>query len=128
MESEIVRRRKLWYAAWLGGALWVARVSLIPGHVRDPRLNGVSGVGPFYALISWGYGAGARPVSIIFDFAAGAVTGSITTDGEASEAEIPLGAAPSGPYTITVSATYRILGMARTRVTQVQGVATMSVA
>ncbi len=122
MSSEIVRRRRLWLAAWLGGALWLARVALVPAPLRGARLTGLSGMGPYYALIGWSYGIGARPVSVIFDLEAGAAAGSLTTDGDALEAEIPLGAAPSGPYSLTVSATYRILGAARTRVTRVEGV------
>lgn len=121
MSGEIVRRRRLWYAAWLGGVLWLARVSLLPAPLRGARLTSVSGLGPYYALISWSYGVGARPASVIFDFEAGEAAGSITTDGEALEAEIPLGLAPAGSYTITVSATYRIFGFARTRVTRVDG-------
>ena len=121
MGSEIVRRRRLWLAAWLGGALWFARVSLVPAPLRGARLASVSGVGPFYALVSWSYGLGARPMSVIFDLEAGPARGSITTDGEALEAEIPLGAAPTGDYTLTISATYRLFGMARTRVTRVHG-------
>ena len=122
MSSEIVRRRRLWLAAWLGGALWLARVALVPAPLRGARLTGLSGTGPYYALIGWSYGIGARPVSVIFDLEAGAAAGSLTTDGDALEAEIPLGAAPSGPYTLTISATYRILGAARTKVTRVEGV------
>lgn len=121
MSSEIVRRRRLWFAAWLGGLVMLARVSLLPARVRTPRLTSVSGVGPYYALIGWNYGAGARPISVIFDFAAGPAVGSVTTDGDALEAELPLGLAPAGPYTITVSATYRILGFAHTVVTQAEG-------
>lgn len=121
MDSEVVRRRRLWYAAWLGGALWLARVALLPAAVRGARVISVSGIGPYYALIAWNYGTGARPASIIFDLASGKARGSVTTDGEAVEAEIPLGAAPSGPYTLTVTATYRIFGFARTVVTQSEG-------
>lgn len=121
MSSEIVRRRRLWLAAWLGGALWLARVALVPAPLRGARISGVSGMGPFYALISWSYGIGARPVSVIFDLEVGSTSGSITTDGDALEAEIPLGAAPAGPFQLTISATYRIFGMARTVVTRVEG-------
>jgi len=121
MSSEIVRRRRLWLAAWLGGTLWLVRVALVPAPLRGARLISLSGMGPYYALISWSYGIGARPVSVIFDLETGAAAGSLTTDGDALEAEIPLGAAPSGPYSLTVSATYRILGAARTRVTRVTG-------
>jgi hypothetical protein len=81
----------------------------------------VSGAGPYYVLISWGYGTGARPASIIFDLELDGDAGSVTTDGEALEAEIPLGRAVSGPYRLTVSATYRILGAARTVVTHAEG-------
>lgn len=119
MGSEIVRRRRLWYAAWIGGALWAARLTLVPAPVRGARLVSVSGAGPYYALLSWDYGVGARPVSVIFDLAAGPAHGSVTTDGEALEAEIPLGAEPSGPTTLTITATYRILGFAHTAVTSV---------
>lgn len=118
MGSEIVRRRRLWYAAWLGGALWVARVALFPAPVRGARVVSVSGAGPYYVLISWSYGVGARPASIIFDLELDGDAGSVTTDGEALEAEIPLSRAPSGAYRLTVSATYRILGVARTVVTR----------
>jgi hypothetical protein len=121
MGSEIVRRRRLWYAAWAGAALWVARVSLLPGAVRGARVIGVSGAGPFYALLGWSYGAGARPLSIIFDLEVGGAAGSVTTDGEAIEAEIPLPAQPAGPYRVTATATYRILGITRTRVTTYDG-------
>ena len=120
-DSEILRRRRLWYAALFGGALWLARVSLLPAPLRGARVTGVSGAGPFYAMLSWSYGVGARPVNVIFDLEAGPAAGSITTDGEALEAEIPLGAAPAGPYRITISATYRILGFARTVVTRAEG-------
>ena len=119
MGSEIVRRRRLWYAAWIGGALWAARVTLFPAPVRGARVVSVSGAGPYYVLISWGYGTGARPASIILELDGDA--GSVTTDGEALEAEIPLGRAVSGPYRLTVSATYRILGAARTVVTHAEG-------
>ncbi len=120
-DTEIVRRRRLWYAALFGGALWLARVSLLPAPLRGARVTGVSGAGPFYAVLSWTYGVGARPVNVIFDLQAGPAAGSITVDGDALEAEIPLGAAPAGPYRITISATYRILGFARTVVTRAEG-------
>lgn len=120
MGSEIIRRRRLWLAAWLGGALWFVRVALVPAPVRGARIVSVSGAGPYYALVSWGYGLGARPVSIIFDLEVAGDAGSITTDGEALEAEIPLAAQPAGPYTLTVSATYRTLGVAHTATRQLR--------
>lgn len=116
-------RRWLWYGAVAVAGLWVARVAVLPAPVRAPRLSRVGGFGPFYAELSWGYGLGARPLSVIFDFEAGGAAGSCTTDGEAVEAEIPLGLHPRGPYLLTVSATYRVLGFARTLITRVQGTA-----
>lgn len=121
MSDTRPRQRYLWYALWLGGGLWLARITILPALVRAARLTGISGGGPVYATISWSYGPGARPISIIFDLEADGVTGSITTDGEALEAEVPLGTAPSGPYQLTVSATYRILGVARTIVRRFVG-------
>ncbi|NWF81762.1 MAG: hypothetical protein HXY37_17220 [Chloroflexi bacterium] len=121
MSNPHARRRYLWYALWLGGGLWLVRVAILPALVRAARLTGISGAGPTYATITWSYGYGARPISVIFDLEAGEVTGSITTDGDALEAEIPLGAPPSGPYQLTASATYRILGVARTIVRRFAG-------
>lgn len=114
-------QQQLWYAAWLGVGLWLARISLVPAPVRNPRLSELSGSGPFYAKLDWSYGLGARPLSIIFDLELGSATGSVTSDGEALEAEIPLASAPRGPYRLSVSATYRVLGLARTVVSQHQG-------
>lgn len=114
-------RRWLWYAAWAAAALWVARIAVLPAPLRRPRLTAVSGTGPFFAELSWEYGLGARPQSVIFDFEAGGAGGSCTTDGEAVEAEIPLGLAPRGPYNLTASATYRVFGRAHTVVTRVHG-------
>jgi len=115
-------RRATWYGAWAAALLWLARVSLVPARPRGARLTGVSGVGPYYAGLRWSYGPGARPVSVIFDLEAGPAVGSATTDGEATEAEIPLGAAPSGRYHLTISATYRIAGFAHTIVIREEGV------
>ncbi|MBX0326156.1 hypothetical protein K2Z83_00410 [Oscillochloris sp. ZM17-4] len=109
-------RRGFWIAFWgvLTAVVW--RGALLPASVRNLRLNGVSGDGPAYARFSWGYGAGARPQSIIFDLSLGAgASGSITTDGEATEAEVPVGGAAAGPHAICATATYRILGVVRTR-------------
>lgn len=107
-------RRWLWYGALAAAGVWVTRAAILPAPVRAPRLTGVSGFGPYYASLAWGYGAGARPASVIFDLEAGGARGSVTTDGESLEAEIPLGIMPRGPYRLTVSATYRVLGFART--------------
>ncbi|NTU86103.1 MAG: hypothetical protein HGA45_43380 [Chloroflexales bacterium] len=116
-------RRWLTYGVWVAAALWIVKTTVLPAPVRATRLTEVSGFGPYYAGLSWSYGLGARPVSIIFDLEAGSAKGSITTDGEAFEAEIPLGVFPRGPYSLTVSATYRVLGFAHTVVTRVGDVA-----
>jgi hypothetical protein len=114
-------RRWLWLGTWAAAGLWVARVAVLPAPLRGPRVSGVSGEGPYFAELRWDYGLGARPVSVIFDLEAGPAAGSCTTDGEATEAEIPLGIHPRGPYRLTASATYLVLGVARTVVTRVAG-------
>ncbi len=84
--------------------------------MRRPRISGLSGSRPVYAGLSWGYSAGARPQSIIFDLDIGpGASGSVTTDGEATEAEVPLGDKAAGPYHVSATATYRILGVVWTR-------------
>ncbi|MCX7791106.1 MAG: hypothetical protein N2378_10745 [Chloroflexaceae bacterium] len=112
----VISGKWLWRAALLAGGLWLAIGALLPARVRKVRLTAISGPGPFYATIAWSYGPGVRPISIIFDVELGDSYGSATTDGEALEAEIPLSAAPDGPCRITASATYRLLGVAYTRV------------
>lgn len=107
---------RLWRIALLAGGLWLAGAALLPGRVRHARLTAISGPGPFYATIAWSYGPGARPISVIFDVELGDSCGSVTTDGEALEAEIPLSTAPNGPCHITASATYRLLGFPCTHV------------
>ncbi|MCS6881631.1 MAG: hypothetical protein RMK84_09140 [Oscillochloridaceae bacterium] len=109
-------KKWLWRAALLIGGLWLAGATLLPGRVRQARLAAISGPGPFYATITWSYGLGVRPISIIFDLQLGDSYGSATTDGEALEAEIPLSAAPNGPCRITASATYRLFGFPYTQV------------
>ncbi|NNJ08773.1 hypothetical protein EKD04_000350 [Chloroflexales bacterium ZM16-3] len=109
-------RRGFWIAFWgvLTAAVW--RGALLPASVRNVQMSRLHGLGPTSVGFRWGYGAGARPQSIIFDLSMGdGATGSITTDGEATEAEVPLGAAHAGPYQISATATYRILGVVQTR-------------
>lgn len=112
---------RLWHGLWLVIGLWLLREALVPAPVRSARVRLGGGAGPYSAELSWGYGAGARPVSIIFDLEAGAAHGSVTTDGDASEADIPLGVRPHGAYRLSISASYRILGRALTRVHSAEG-------
>ncbi|MGQ9928541.1 MAG: hypothetical protein ACUVS4_16950 [Chloroflexaceae bacterium] len=109
-------KKWLWRVTLLAGGLWLAVAALLPARVRQARLMAISGPGPFSAIIAWSYGLGARPISVIFDLELGDSYGSATTDGEALEAKIPLSAAPNGPWRITASATYRLLGAAYTQV------------
>ncbi len=114
-------RRWVWAGAYAAVGVWLVRSAVLPAAIRDARLSAVRGDGPYYAHLRWRYGLGARPVSIIFDLATHDTAGSVTTDGEEDEAAIPLGSAPNGTYHLTVSATYRLLGVARTVVTRTHG-------
>ncbi|GEM_PF-501290 len=116
MTQNILSGKWLWRAVLLAGGLWLAGTALLPGRVRKVRLMAISGPDPFSATIGWSYGPGARPISIIFDLELGDSYGSVTTDGEALEAEIPLSGPPGEPQRITASATYRLLGVAWTDV------------
>jgi hypothetical protein len=109
-------RKGFWIAFWSVLIVAVGRGALTPAGLRKARIRGASGAGPVYVGFSWGYGAGARPQSIIFDLKlADGGGGSITTDGEATEAEVPFSSAPAGPYRLLATATYRIVGVARTQ-------------
>ncbi|MFV9504705.1 MAG: hypothetical protein AB4911_09090 [Oscillochloridaceae bacterium umkhey_bin13] len=107
--------------AWLSAALWLARETLWPAPLRAVRLAEVGGNDPYLATLRWRYGRGARPVSVIFDLVVGPATGSVTVDGDESEAVLPLGPRPQGSCTITSTATYRIFGVAYVRVATVSG-------
>ncbi|MEF3273843.1 MAG: hypothetical protein K6356_05475 [Chloroflexus sp.] len=111
-------QRGFWLSFWTIVTLITVRGAVIPAQLRHPRITSLSGIGPVYANLSWGYSAGARPVNIIFDIQfAGGATGSVTVDGEALEAEVPLiGTARTGEaYTITATLVYRRLGWTVTR-------------
>lgn len=105
-------RRSLWLGIGAGLGLWIGRSAILPAAIRYAHLSAISGHSPAYAALGWTYGSGVRPISVIFDIElTGGAQGSVTADGEALEAEVPLiGAAEPGPYHITISATYRILG------------------
>ncbi len=94
----------------LAGAVWT--ILLRPAALRQLRLTQVSAGTPHYASLVWRYGLGARPQSVILDITAGnGASGSATVDGETFNAEIPLSMGFSGPYTLSTTATYRILGV-----------------
>lgn len=115
MKSHNTRlfRRSLWLGIGAGLGLWLGRSAILPAAIHHAHIGTISGHRPAYAMLGWTYGPGARPISVIFDIALpGDTHGSLTADGEALEAEVPLiGAAEPGPYQITASATYRILGI-----------------
>lgn len=118
--------RRIGYGVWLGLLIQLLSRALIPARirhlrVRHPRDPGVSGV-----TLSWDYSWGTRPLSMIFDLEAGAITGSVTSDGSAEQALVPLVRRWQGPYQITISATYRFLGCAYTRTHRITGVSTES--
>jgi len=120
--NEKALRRGFWLSFWTVIIWMTVRGALIPARLRNPRMTALSGIEPVYAMLSWGYGPGNRPVNVIFDvqFAGGAY-GSVTVDGEALEAEAPLigKAHTSESYTITATLVYRILGQIVTRQMQV---------
>ncbi|MGB9736895.1 MAG: hypothetical protein C0184_15725 [Chloroflexus aggregans] len=117
-------QRGFWLSFWSVVTIMTVRGALIPARLRNPRITSLSGIGPVYAMLSWGYSAGGRPVNVIFDLQfTGGATGSVTVDGEALEAEVPLiGIAHIGEaYTITATLVYRWLGWTFTRQMQVSG-------
>ena len=91
-----------------------------PARLRDVALLGVrprADAQGVRAAIAWKYGPGARPVSLIVDLEAeDGVHGSATADLEQREVLVPLPTAPTKPYTITTTATYRIMGIPRVQV------------
>jgi len=114
-------RKGFWIAFWSVLCVVVWRGALLSASIRNLRLSGQSGAGPTYAELNWGYGPGARPQSIIFDLELAGTTSSVTTDGEETEAQVPLGAAATGSYRVSASATYRILGLVRYQVFHFEG-------
>jgi hypothetical protein len=93
---------------------WLAQVALRPAQVRAVEISRVSGVGPARICLRWSYEPGVRPISLIIDVVGpGAQSGSLTIGGQATSGEIALADAPSGPYQLTATATYRIVGVVR---------------
>ncbi len=114
--------RGFWFGLGVAAGLWVTVNAVFPARLRLGRVSSVSGTRPVCAEIGWAYGRGARPVSVIFDLLlTHGAAGSVTVDGEALEAEIPLLQAHSGPYRLTASATYRILSRPQTVVYTFEG-------
>lgn len=111
--------RWLWWMTWLAGVLWFVRTTMVPAAIHAVRLAEVGGNAPYLARMRWRYGRGARPLSMIIDVVAGPTSGSVTVEGDEDEAVIPLGQAPLGAYTITLHATYRVLGVVWVRVIRV---------
>lgn len=99
-------------------AATVAHFTLRTARIRSARVASLStGDGVYYAHVMWTYGSGVRPISVIVDVTAGnGAGGSLTTDGEMISGKIPLSMSFDGPYTVSFTATYRILGRARTAV------------
>lgn len=115
-------QRGFWLSFWSVVIYMTVRGALIPARLHHPRITSLSGIEPMYVMLSWGYGPGSRPVNVILDVQfAGGAQGSVTVDGEALEAEVPLiGKAQLGAsYTITATLLYRQLGRAFTRQMQV---------
>jgi hypothetical protein len=93
------------------GAIWSYN-ALRPARIMNAWLR-ASGATAASIEIGWSYSTGQRPVSLVLDVAApGGIGGSLTTDGEEHSGRIALAAPFSGPYTITSSAVYRVLGRA----------------
>lgn len=115
VQTRPLLRRLVRAALFLIG-LGIVRWLVLPAAIRDARIEAVWGRAPAYATLTWFYGPGTRPMSVIFDVAIDGHTGSATVDGEALKAEIPFRTPPVGVGRITASATYRLFGMALTRV------------
>ena len=113
--------RRLGYGVWLGLLLQLLSRALIPARVRHLRVRHSKDFGTSGVSLSWDYSWGARPLSLIFDLESGVVAGSVTSDGSRTAALIPLVRPLQGPYQVTISATYRLLGYAYTRTHRVSG-------
>jgi len=72
--NEKALRRGFWLSFWTVIIWMTVRGALIPARLRNPRMTALSGIELVYAMLSWGYGPGNRPVNVIFDvqFAGGA--------------------------------------------------------
>lgn len=110
-------RQAFWMGTGVLAAATVAHFTLRPADIHSAIVTSLSRGTICYANVMWMYGSGVRPASVIIDVTAGnGAGGSITTDGETISGRIPLSHDFHGDYTITFTATYRILGMIRTAV------------
>lgn len=114
--------RIAWFGLGAATGLWLTMHSLWPARMAAARLTAITGTRPVLAEISWRYGRGVLPASVIFDLVwEHGASGSVTVDGDAWEAEIPFGSTLAGPYTLTAHATYRILSRPQTLVYRFRG-------
>ena len=98
---------------------WLAQAWLWPAQVRNIEITGVTGAEPTFVGLRWSYGLGLRPISLIIDLAGqNERGGSLTVSGRAGTGTIPIAAGSAGPYHLSATATYRIVGVVRTHTQQ----------
>lgn len=93
---------------------WLAQAWLRPAQVRAIEITEVKGAGPAFVGLRWAYSPGLRPISLIIDLVGpNALSGSLTVSGQAISGAIPIATASAGPYQMSASASYRIVGLMR---------------
>ena len=104
--------------AAVGGIGYLARRA----EIHSANVVSFGGDGAPSARLMLSYGDGSRPLSVIIDLvSASGASGSATIEGDATEATIPLSERFSGFYTITTTATYRLLGLPSVSVRTFEG-------
>lgn len=111
-------RRILLTSTGLFAATAVANGTLRKARVHSARVVSVrTNDGIAYAHVMWTYTSGVQPICVIIDvIGENGATGSLTTNGEIVSGRIPLSTHFSGAYTLTLTATYRMLSIARTAI------------